>query len=973
MTSPGDTTDEGPTDDDALDGDLTHDGANDDGPTDDDPSTDHESFDLDLVDTSVEPGERSWDPRAGPPPEPPPPDPPGYPAGWESDLVLTDGATVRMRPIRPDDVEAHRRFFDRLSRETVYYRFFTPKTHLTEAESIRFTNVDYVDRFAVVALLGEDIIAVGRYDRDTRRPEQAEVAFAVEDAHQGRGLGTALLEYLAAIARTHAITRFTATVLPDNRRMLRVFGDAGWDVHNQFADGIIEVAFPIEPTEASVAVSEERERQAGSRSIERILQPSSVALIGASATTGTIGHHLLENLVSSGFAGVVHAVNPRGGAIEGIPVHRSILDVAGPVDLAVVAVPAAAVPAVVRECAEKEVNGVVVISAGFSEAGPEGAALEDELLEVVRSHGMRLVGPNCIGVVNTAVGLNASFAPTRPLPGRVAFQSQSGGLGIALLEWTARFGIGISSFVSVGNKADVSGNDLLQYWEDDDGTDIVLLYLESFGNPRKFSRLARRISRTKPIVAVKSGRSPSGTRAARSHTASAASPDVVVSALFAQTGVIRVDTLEELLDVTQVLASQPLPRGERVAIVGNSGGPGILAADACEAAGLEVARLSAGTATRLRELLGPNAAVANPVDMVASAGPEAYEAALGLLIEDDNIDAVIVIYTPPMVSRPEEVAAAVARAARAADKPVIANFLASRDVPEPLLGHDGLRRIPSFTSPEPAARALGRVARYAAWCRRDPGTVPALDIVNRGYARTMVEANLGNGDGHRWLDLDVAASLLGWYGIPVAPTRWALDADQAVARADALGYPVAVKAGNGAIVHKTEAGGVHLGLADADAVRAAVAAIEERLGDEAGRLVVQPMIPTQGVEVIVGVVQDPSFGPLLMFGMGGVATELLADRAFRVLPLTDVDAHELVRSLRASALLFGFRGAPPVDIDALEDLLHRVAALAEDLPEIAELDLNPVLCTPDGVTALDAKIRVRPVVPGPPPELRTLD
>lgn len=919
--------------------------------------------------------ERPWDPRAGPPPEPPPPEPGGYPASWETDLVLTDGATVHLRPIKPSDADAHRAFFGRLSRETVYYRFFTPKTHLTEAESSRFTTVDYVDRFAVVALLGDEIIAVGRYDRSGNHPDQAEVAFAVEDAHQGRGLGTALLEYLAAVARTHGITRFTATVLPDNRRMLRVFGDAGWDVHNQFADGIIEVAFPIEPTEASVAVSEERERVAGVRSIERILEPTSVALIGASARHGTIGHHLLENLVSAGFRGLVHAVNPAGGSIEGLAVHRRIADVPGEVDLAVVAVPAAAVPGVVQECADKGVKGVVVVSAGFSEVGPEGAELEAELLDIVRSHGMRLVGPNCIGVVNTAVGLDASFAPSRPRPGRVAFQSQSGGLGIALLDWTARFGIGISSFVSVGNKADVSGNDLLQYWEDDEHTDIVLLYLESFGNPRRFARLARRVSRTKPIVAVKSGRSAAGTRAAMSHTASAASPDVVVSALFHQTGVIRVDTLEELLDVTQVLAAQPLPRGNRVAIVGNSGGPGILAADACEAAGLEVARLTAGTATRLRELLGPNAAVANPVDMVASAGPAEYEAALGLLLDDDNIDAVIVIYTPPMVSRPDEVAAAVAEAARGADKPVIANFLASRHVPAPLLGDPDarLRRIPSFTSPEPAARALGRVARYAAWRARDPGEVVELGGLNRGYARSLVEANLTNGGERRWLDLDVAASLLGWYGIPMAPTRWALDADQAVARADALGYPVAVKAGSGAIVHKTEVGGVHLDLADAEAVRDAVAAVEERLGAEAGRLVVQPMIPEQGVEVIVGVIQDPSFGPLLMFGMGGVATELLADRAFHVLPLTDVDAHDLVRSLRASALLFGFRGAPPVDVDALEDLLHRVAALAEDLPEIAELDLNPVLCTPEGVTALDAKIRVRPVVPGPPPELRTLD
>jgi len=848
---------------------------------------------------------------------------------YETDVVLTDGGTVHVRPIRPDDAERLVTFFTGLSRETIYYRFFSPKRELSEAEVRYFTVLDYLDRFALIALLDHEIVGVARYDR-LDPGDIAEVAFVIDDGQQGRGLGSVLLEHLAQAGHDASIVRFTASVLPDNGRMLRVFRDAGWKVTRRFEDGVIQVDFPIAHTADTLAVMDARERWAEARSIERILAPDSVAVIGASDRSGSVGNAVFTNITTGGFAGAVHPVNLDADTIGGRPSYRRITDIEGTVDLAVIAVPAAAVPGVVAECAEKDVKGVVILSAGFGEVSAEGSALEALALETARTHGMRMVGPNGIGVLNTAVGLNATFIPGRPHPGRVAFQSQSGGLGIALIDWSNQLELGISSFVSVGNKADISGNDLLQYWEQDDGTDVILMYLESFGNPRKFARIARRVSQHKPIVAVKSGRSSAGSRAAASHTAATATSDDVVSALFRQAGVTRVTTLEELLDTAHVLASQPLPAGNHVAIIGNSGGPGILAADACEGAGLEVARLSAGTASQIRALLGPNAAVANPIDMVASATADQYEAVLRLVLQDGQIDSVIVIYTPPMVTAPEPVAEAVARAAAGSTKAVVANFLASRQAPDALLGRDGGRRIPSFPSPEPAAMALGRLTEYAAWRRRDPGTVPALDGIDRDRARAIVEDALATGGAE----------------VPDAP--------EPSGRHLGRPTPSVTEPARQLSRRATEE------LLAAYGITTTIATNRVRADDVA-------------IDTVVGVVQDPAFGPLVMFGIGDVPTELVADRAFRILPLTDVDATELVQSLRASPLLFGYEGAPEVRTDLLEDLLLRVAALAEDLPAVAELDLNPVRVSPAGVVTLAATIGVRRVAPGRPTLIRSLD
>jgi acyl-CoA synthetase (NDP forming) len=590
---------------------------------------------------------------------------------------------------------------------------------------------------------------------------------------------------------------------------------------------------------------------------------------------------------------------------------------------------------------------------------------------------MRVIGPNCMGVVNTdpAVRMNATFAPSRPVPGHVAFASQSGGLGIALLGQGADRGLGISAFVSMGNKADVSSNDLIQYWEDDPNTSVILLYLESFGNPRKFARLARRISRTKPIVAVKSGRTPAGARGTASHTAALATPDVAVNALFRQAGVVRVETLAELFDAATLLSHQPLPAGRRVAIVSNGGGPGILAADACVAVGLEVVELSAETQEALHAITAPGAGLRNPVDLVASASADVYEAAIRIVLADPDVDAVVVLFVPPLVTEAAHVAQAIVAASEpdgdGPAKPVVACFL----VPEgriDVVSDDGRRRIPTFDFPEAAAVALERAARLAEWRARPEGTVPVLPGIDLDRARALVAQELTEAPDGRWVAPVRVRQLLECFGVTMVATEWVADADAAVQAAEAVGYPVALKAGAADLVHKSDVGGVQLHLADADAVRRAFTAMHDALGDGMGGAVVQPMVDEGGVETIVGITRDALFGSLVLFGMGGIQAELARDTAVRFVPLTDVDAQDLVRGLRSSPLLFGYRNTPPVDVTALEETLLRVGLLAEHVPEVAEFDANPVIASPTGTVVLDAKLHlVRPPAE-PPPELRRL-
>lgn len=907
----------------------------------------------------------------------------GAAAGLECDVLTADGATMHVRPISPDDGQRLIEFHRRLSPETVYRRFFSAHPELTAREVERFTHVDFVERLALVAEREGELVAVARYDKIPGTGD-AEVAFVVADAYQGRGLGTLLLEHLASAARGRGIARFVADALFTNTAILKVFGHAGFTVKETYDYGVVSLEFPIEVTVGFVDAVEARDHVAERRSIAALLRPSAVAVVGASARPGGVGHAIVANIVAGGYAGALYPVNRRGEPVADREGFASLAEIAGPVDLVVAAVGPEDTIGLVAEAAAHGARSLLVVSAGFAEAGPDGAILQRRLVAEARRYGMRVVGPNCLGLANTdpAVALNATFSPDAPVRGPVGLLSQSGAVGIVALGQAAQIGLGISTFVSAGNKADVSGNDLLEYWADDPATDVACLYLESFGNPRRFARLARRLSRIKPIVAVKSGRSEPGRRAASSHTAAAASADVAVDALFAKAGVIRVATLSEMFDTALVLADQPLPSGNRVAVVGNSGGPGILAADACDAVGLQLPPLGAGTQAVLRSLLPDAAAVANPVDLLAGATADHYRRAIAAVLDDPGIDAVIAIYTPPLVSHPEDIAAAVAAAAArpagagpagaGTTKPVVACFVGSTTPPAALRDPPpGGRRVPCLPFPERAAQALARAWSYQRWREQPDGVDAPLDRIDHVQATMLVAAALARAEGGGWLDADQAWALLAAYGFPIVATSVARSADGAVAAADALGYPVALKAASGRIVHKTDVGGVRVDLADADAVRTAYRAMVESLGARMGGAILQPMA-RRGVETIVGVVNDESFGPLVMFGLGGVAADLLGDRVFRSAPVTDVDAYEMVRSLRCSPLLTGYRGSPAVDLASIEDIIRRAGRLAEDVPEVAELDLNPVVVTPAGALVVDVKIRLTAARPHPDPWLRRL-
>jgi acyl-CoA synthetase (NDP forming)/GNAT superfamily N-acetyltransferase len=814
---------------------------------------------------------------------------------------------------------------DRSSEQTRYYRFFGPMRRLSDKDLHRFTHVDHDARVAFVVLLGDQLIGVGRYDR-LPGTDEAEVAFLIEDAHQRRGLGSVLLEHLAAAARERGITRFVAEVLSQNGGMVRVFLDAGYSAKRSYEDGVVHLTFPIAPTEQSLAVAQEREQRSESRSIGRLLQPGSVAVIGASNDPSKVGHAVLSNLLEYGFDGPIYPVNPTVRHVRGVPAYADVESIPDDVDLAVVAVPADEVPAVVEACRRKNVHGLVVISGGFGETGPEGRAAERALVASARASGMRVVGPNCLGIVNTdpAVRLNASLAPDVPGRGRVGFFAQSGALGVALLERARGRKIGLSSFVSAGNRADVSGNDLLQYWATDPGTEVVLLHLESFGNPRKFARLARGLGRTKPVVAVKSGRHV--TMTAGLAGTSVPVPEQSVAALFASAGVIRVETLAQLFDVGTLLAHQPLPEGDRVAIVGNSTAMGVLVADSVLEQGLQLAH-------------------ERPVDIGTQAGPEDFRAALQGALDDEGVDSVVAVFLPPLLRGEQPFGRVLREVSRESAKPLVANFLSIEGIPDELTVRDeqgmpARGSVPSFSTPERAVIALARVSEYARWRRRPLGVVPDLPGVDEAAARELVDGVLAGAPEGRELTDEETIGLLCAYGVPMLGTRRVEDVDAAVAAAAEIGYPVVLKSTAPWLRDRRDLGGMRFDLADAEDVRAAFAAIP------AGDPVIVQEQAAPGVGTVVQIVDDPSFGALVSFGVGGVATDLLGDRAYRILPLTDLDAHELVREPRAWPLLDGYRGSDPVDTDALEDMLLRVARLGDDLPEVLALSLEPVIVGP---------------------------
>ncbi|MFI1166429.1 GNAT family N-acetyltransferase [Streptomyces sp. NPDC020801] len=918
-----------------------------------------------------------------------------YPAHWEADVVLRDGGTARIRPITAHDADRLVSFYEQVSDESKYYRFFAPYPRLSAKDVHRFTHHDFVDRVGLAATVGGEFIATVRYDRigadgmpATGPSDEAEVAFLVQDAHQGRGVASALLEHIAAVARERGIRRFTAEVLPANTKMIKVFTDAGYTQKRSFEDGVVHLEFGIEPTDRSLAVQRAREQRAEGRSVRRLLAPGSVAVIGVGRTRGGVGRSILDNIRDAGFTGRLHAVNRAFGEerreIDGVPAHLSVRDIDGPVDLAVVAVPAEHVPEVVTECGEHGVQGLVVISSGYAESGPEGRERQRALVRQARTYGMRIVGPNAFGIVNTSPGvrLNASLAPDMPRPGRIGMFAQSGAIGIALLSRLHRRGggvtgvTGVSTFVSSGNRADVSGNDVLQYWYDDPDTDVALMYLESIGNPRKFTRLARRTAAAKPLVVVQgAGSAPPG------HTVRATRlPHATVSALLRQAGVIRVDTITELVDTGLLLARQPLPSGPRVAILGNSESLGVLTYDRCLAEGLR-----------------PQP----PRDLTTAASAEDFRTALSRALADETTDAVVVTAIPAVgegVAQDAALAEALRSASEAVPgKPVLvvhvelgglaeALSAAASTGPQAFLGtrrsaqppaRTGLaqppstapaersgtcsRLIPAYPAAERAVRALAEAVRYGQWRREaaHPGKVPEYDDIDEKGAAALIGGLLARGQGLA-LGTEETCELLGRYGIHVRRALPAPSPGAAAEAARSLGYPVALKATAPHLRHRADLGGVRLDLAGEEQLRRAYAELTELFGEPAElRPVVQAMAP-RGVDTLVRAVIDPAAGAVLSFGLAGAASQLLNDMAHRLVPVTDREATSMIRSIRTAPLLFGWRGSAPVDTPALEELLLRVSRLVDDHPEVVAVTLEPVVVAPRGVSVLGASVRLAP-------------
>ncbi len=876
--------------------------------------------------------------------------PRNYPAHWEADVLLRDGRTAHLRPIVATDAEGLVEFYALVSDQSKYFRFFAPMPHLSARDVKRFTEVDHRDRVAFVITVAQKIIATGRYDITEKTPgdTRAEVAFLVQDAHQRRGIAQLLLEHLAQAGRERGVDRFVAEVLPDNRAMIQVFREQGYQVKGGWDEGVMHLEFDIDPTETSIGVIAAREHRAEAASIAAFLNAKSVAVIGASRRSDTIGAALVRNLVLADYAGRIYVVNPQADAVAGMPAYATVSDIPDDVEIVIVAVPAEAVQDVVLDCAAKGVHGLIVISSGFAETGEEGRVRQRKLVGLARSYGLRLIGPNCLGVINTAseVSLNASLAPLMPPRGRAGFFCQSGALGTAILEKVRGRGLGLSTFVSAGNRADVSGNDLLQYWEEDDATEVILLYLESIGNPRKFSRIARRVSRAKPIIAVRSGRTTQGVPMGHAVRQIAAPPEAV-DAMFKQAGIIQVNTLDKMFDVAQLLAHQPLPNGSRVAIVGNSDALGLLAVDAAASSGLTVTSATA---------LG------------ADATAEDFEDALDAAIDDDHVDAVVAVYIPALHSGGEEVANVLAAVGEQSDKPLVSTFLGREGVPELLRVPDvsgntaGRGSVPSYPEVESAVRALAAVVEYAAWLQQHDETVGVLDGIDLDAAKRQVAAILAESpEGRELTDVELR-QLLGSYGIDLWERVHAETVEEAIEAGARLGWDVVIKATAERLRQRPDLAHVMRNIDDEAEMRHAWASLMEIISspDDAELVVQRTAAP--GVPVAVGGLEDALFGPTVSFGVSGALTDLVGDRAYRIPPVSALDAAATVRAIKAAPLLFGYRGSEQVDVPAVEDLIRRVAQLKIDLPEVCRIDLMLVHATADGASVLYATGRVQAMV-----------
>ena len=876
-----------------------------------------------------------------------------------SEETLRDGRVVVVRPLRAGDAAGLEALWRRL--DAPARRRFTDLAHLPadRAGDVALPRPGHAAGIIATAATGPagQVAGVARYERTAG--DTARLLVFVDAFWRRAGLGTLLLRRLAEAARHAGVRRLAGDVPRGDAAILGLLEELGLEYQEQVTAATVHASFAVQETDAYLDAVLADQRAAARVAVGPFLRPGSIALVGASDKPGSVGGLLLANLLASGFTGPVYPVNPRHQVIQGMICYPDLPSCPGPPDLVLVAVPAPVVAGVAGQAGALGVRAVCVISAGFAEIGGQGRVLQDELRRRARAAGVRLIGPNCMGLLSGGPEprFNATFSPVFPPPGRLAFVTQSGGLGLAALALLAGPSVGVSGFVSVGNTVDLTPNDLLLYWDEDPGTDVVLAYLESVPDPRRFARIARRISRHKPIVAVKAGRTGAGRRAASSHTAALAAGETAVEALFHQAGVIRAGTLEEMFDIVAVMSTQPTPAGRRVAVLTNGGGPGILVADACEAAGLLVPELSGDIQAALRAGLPPQASTKNPVDVVASATAEQYGHALRLLGAAGEIDAIITVYIPPFVTAAEDVAREITAAAAALPaKPVIAVFMTAGLAPAGLSSAG----IPAFTYPEQAAAALGQIARWAEWRARPAGHVVTPPGIDPRRGQALVGKILASQPGGGWASAEAAAQLLAAYGISAARFRLVRTPAQAAAAQAELGGPVVVKIA--AAIHKSDVGGVALGISTPQAASQAVTAIraalaEAGLAGQAREFLVQEQIG-DGVEMIVGVTHDPAFGPLVLAGLGGTIVEVLGDVAVRITPLSSTDVDEMLRSLRSYRLLTGYRQSPPLDVAAFAELLHRVSAMVEDIPEIAELDLNPVFVRQHGAVVADARIRL---------------
>jgi len=896
-----------------------------------------------------------------------------YPSEWEIYGLLNEGEPIHIRPVRRDDLSLLTNLANQFSSPDVYSSHFDTQT-LIAKDSTGQIAIDYQQLMAFVALNGDRPLAIAKYM--LKEEGTAEIAFAVVDEYQRKGAATLLLENLVGYAKEHAVSYFIANIGDNENPLINVLIESGLPHTIKAGNQETRVSLDLELTNEFLNKRDERERLAEAASMAYILSPKSVAVVGAGRKPGGVGHEIVRKLLSQDFTGTVYPINPNARSVCGVPAFASLAQVPDQIDMAVIAVQAGNVLSVVEDAAKAKVKALVIVSSGFGELGEEGTRMQTEILKLARHHGIRIVGPNCLGVSNTSpdVRMDANFAPMPAARGPIALASQSGAVGVVLLEQARAAGLGVSGFVSMGNKIDVSSNDLLCYWENDPGTKVVALYLESFGNPIKFSRIAKRVGQKKPIVVLKGGKSKAGARGALSHTASATTKEITVATLLASSGVIEATTLEELIDIVGIASLAKMPSGKNVALVGNSGGPLILAADACSQYGLDVPELSKDLQEKLLAFLPPASACANPVDMTADGGPEVLENILRELSADPDTDIILVVSTSLISLSVDQAASVINKVLEDTDKPIVACFLGDKPFASEsnVVGKTpNIVNFPVVTSPERAAVGLSKLIDYALFKQREHSHTYQPSSPKIHLAKKLVAEVLSGDVQETWLDAKTSHKLLSYFDIPIVDEQTVNSLSELEAIVDEITFPVVLKAGGNSIIHKSDVGGVILDIRGKEELLDAFSDMLARLGEEILPVSIQTMVD-KGIETIVGLNSDLHFGPTIMFGLGGITTDLLKDRAFAIPPLTKEDIDKLISSLKSSPLFYGYRGSEPVDVKSLNKVIAGIASLSLALPEVAEIDLNPVIVSPKGAIAVDLKVKLREVPNGPDALMRKL-